>query len=157
MFCKLISMVDMSVTSVQSIIADLSYFKASWKFQLLQCWPSIIGQLDEQVVLEKIGDDYIILGVENSCWMQELHALTHVIQNRINDTLDKPRIKKIVLKGKSTPKFKKQVWQRMMLHQIDFASVDPLSEREKRALNVIQDEELKTTLERFRARCLWKE
>lgn len=54
MFCKLISMVDMSVTSVQSIIADLSYFKASWKFQLLQCWPSIIGQLDEQVVLEKL-------------------------------------------------------------------------------------------------------
>lgn len=145
----------MSVTSVQSIIADLSYFKASWKFQLLQCWPSIIGQLDEQVVLEKIGDDYIILGVENSCWMQELHALTHVIQNRINDTLDKPRIKKIVLKGKSTPKCKKQMRQQMF-HKIDLSSVNPLSEREKQALNVIQDEELKTTLERFRARCLWK-
>src|SRR5439155_41226 len=51
----------------------------NWKTDLLYRWRDIIGSLHSKVRIEKIHDDTLILGVFNSCWMQELYLLSPLL------------------------------------------------------------------------------
>lgn len=90
----------MAIVEIKSIIDSLPCFKRNWKFTLFAQWPSIIGSLNTKVTLEKVTDTTVVLGVIDSCWLQELYCLTPLVQSLINKSLDKPRIEKIIFKQK---------------------------------------------------------
>lgn len=122
----------------------------SWQATLLKNWPTIIGQLSNQVFIEKIHNDTLILHVNDSCLMQELYFLSSVLKDTINKSLEKPYIKKITLKKAPLPKTKK-------ISSYEGASCPvkqvKLSKAEEHALDIIQDIELRSMLKAFCMRC----
>ena len=122
----------------------------NWKTDLLYKWNEIIGPLHNKVRIEKIYDNTLILGVLNSCWMQELHLLAPLLIKTINEKLDQPHIKEIRFKQiglkshkktKTTPpviKKKKEV---------------VLTKEDECAIAKITDPALQEALKAFRIRC----
>lgn len=143
----------MAIADLKSIIDSLPFFKHNWKFALLDQWPSIIGSLNSKVSLEKITDNSVVLGVIDSCWMQELYLLTPLVQSLINKSLDKPRIEKIIFKQKNTNQ-QKTLYIKNKSVQNTITTQTPISAKESAALAHIQDHELRHFLTQFRNRCL---
>ena len=137
------------------IKAFLSHFlkatQNSWKLALIKKWESIMGTLAQHITIEKIYDDTIILGVYDSCWMQEMHILSSTILETINQNLDQPRLKQVRFKlvARSTAKKQKEkaVYVQKKERPVIFA------DHEKKALNAISDHALRKTLEAFLVRC----
>jgi Dna[CI] antecedent, DciA len=125
--------------------------KVHWRMKLLQEWPTIIGSLHTHVHLEKIYDDMVVLGVYDSCWFQQIHCLSELLQLKINKILDKPRIKQVRLKmiGKKT--IKNECLRTMQTEPQPHVSA--LSSLEFNALSCIKDSDLKKALEAFALRC----
>lgn len=144
----------MATTELKSIINCLPFFKHNWKFTLLEQWPSIIGSLKSKVSLEKITDNSVVLGVADSCWMQELYLLSPLVQSLINKSLDRPRIEKIVFKQKNCMSKKSLAKKNNTQKYYSSLSALPFSKKESAALLSIQDDELRHFLTLFRNRCL---
>lgn len=123
--------------------------QSDWKLALIKEWPEIIGNLASKVSLEKVGDDTVILGVSDSCLMQELYLLSPLLITTINKKLDQPRIKQIRFKQAGRKKKKAEI----QIKEIEPEKEISLSTREKHALNVIQDPALRAALKAFRIRC----
>ncbi len=121
-----------------------------WKFKLLQNWKQVVGTLAHNVSLEKVTNDTVILGVHDSCWMQELYLLSPMLLQTINQNLDQPRIKHIRFK---------QVGRREKQQKNPGAPQPytpkkiPLNAKEEKALTRITDEKLRSALESFLIRC----
>ena len=96
--------------------------------------------------MEKIYDDAILLGVYETCWMQELHLLSNIIIKKINTHLDYPYIKQIRLKYVQKPEF--LVKKPLDCLQNPKISHN-LSKKEQAALNQIADPELRQAIEQF--------
>ncbi len=134
---------------INNLLQNILRTDNNWKMQLLRDWPSIMGNLGTKVHLEKIHDDTLVLGVADSCWMQELYMLSNILINRINEKLDQPRIKKLRFKtvgAQPTP------------HKREHKTVKKfkdvrLNPSERRALEKIQDPQLCEALEKFLIRC----
>lgn len=122
----------------------------SWKIFLFQRWETIIGDLNVQVSLEKIQKETLILTVPNASWMQELHCLSDILIKKINENLEHPYVKS--LKFKCAPRIKRVVKEQISKKQIFFEDV-PLSIRQKKALERIDDHHLALALKKFFARC----
>ena len=122
-----------------------------WKIQLMRNWNSILGDLGNKIRIEKILDDTIVCGVQNSCWMQELYMLSSVLIKTINQNLDKPRIKQLRFKKAGTFTEKKEVVKKRK--QLPLPAHINLTIRQKKALANIEDNELRTSLEQFLKRC----
>jgi len=110
-----------------------------------------MGKLANHVTIEKIYPDTIILGVYDSCWLQELYLLSATLLQTINQNLDQPRIKQ--LRFKQTTRKKKAPTQ-----QIDtmpkFTTTDvSMSQSEQVALSRITDESMRAVLKSFLIRC----
>ena len=122
----------------------------NWKLNLLCNWRQIIGKLYEKVTIEKIHDKTIVLGVHDSCWMQELYMLSPLLIKTINERLDQPRIKQVRFKqtGKKKPKPKKQT-QRRQQKRTNVC----LTATEQKILDRINDPTLRHALKAFRIRC----
>lgn len=119
-----------------------------WKIKLAQNWESIIGPLSAQVTLEKIDKDIAILGVYDSCWMQELYLLSPLLLKTINTTLDQPYIKQL--------RFKKAAHnQPQKKPQATVYTPKPvvLTYTEEHALQVVDDPSLRLVLKKFLIRC----
>jgi hypothetical protein len=139
--------------SVSHILGNL-FPEQNWKFSLLSKWETIVGNLKTRIVLEKINDDCIIVGVIDSSWMQELHMLSNVLIDRINNNLDSRRINHIRFKLLPTKKNQSpSVAQKNYSPEIVLAT-RPLSLREKKALEALDDVALRRSLENFLFRCL---
>ena len=121
-----------------------------WKTQLLMNWPTIIGDLKNQVVLEKVDDHSLVLGTFSSSWMQELYLLSPLLLATINKHLDYPRIKFIRFKIAST---KKNNTATTPACKISHKKNVPLSQHEQKTLETIQDEQLRNALKDFLIRC----
>jgi flagellar biogenesis protein FliO len=122
----------------------------NWKIDLLRNWDTIIGNLNTKVYLEKITDDTLVLGVTDSCWLQELYLLSHVILQVINEKLDRPRIKQLRFKKIGIRPVKKAAYTAPKPR----ARVQrPLTSKEKQALTNIKDAQLQQALEDFLIRC----
>lgn len=123
----------------------------SWQADLLRNWPSIMGPLHNKVRLEKISEDTLIIGVYDSCWLQELYLLSSVLLDAINQNLDQPRIKQLRFKKVSaTPssnKQQKQVPAPRVLKPVT------LKEHEIAALKNVNDPALGDALRQFLIRC----
>lgn len=122
----------------------------AWQFTLLNNWKTIIGKLHTKVIIEKIYNDTIILGVIDSCWLQELYLLSPVLLNRINKTLDQPYIKKIRFKKQSTLKKKRD---KKRYHAVIKEHCYLPSPKEEQVLQAINNVELRTVLKDFLVRC----
>ncbi|HEV2601129.1 MAG TPA: DciA family protein [Candidatus Babeliales bacterium] len=136
--------------NIKSIVELLICPKQHWKMALLNNWTDIIGNLAAHVSIETIYDDTIILVVQDSCWMQELHLLSNLILKKINKNLDTPHIKHLRFKQIGIQKKKSIKREKKTVH---YAKQVTLSSPEKDALQKIKDPHLSSALEQFLIRC----
>jgi len=121
-----------------------------WQIQLVQQWHAIFGDLSRHITCQKIEHTIITLGVYDSCWMQELYALTPTLLTAINAALNAPHIKQIRFKKVMRP-IKKSVPEP---RKTPFVLPDRiLSSAEKQALAQVRNEELRAALKKFLLRC----
>ncbi|MBP9765290.1 DUF721 domain-containing protein [Candidatus Babeliales bacterium] len=131
-------------------IIKLSNPEQSWKSHIMQNWPTIIGSLASKVFIEKIYQDTVVLAVTDSCWMQELHLLSELLKQKINQQLEKPYITTIRFKY-ATKKINRV---QTIKTPVPFSYIPkPLTAQEQRALSVIKDQELSQALMRFLQKC----
>lgn len=135
---------------IDSLIEKLFSQEQGWHIQLLRNWNAIIGPLHAKVQLEKIENDTLILGVFDSCWLQELYLLSPLLLRTINQKLDQPRIKQLRFKKIGTTK-KQEAKQKVVAKTK--CTVVELSAHEKQALNKIKDVQLQQVLKDFLIRC----
>jgi hypothetical protein len=121
----------------------------SWKMQLLRAWPNVLGDLTPLVSLEKIDEPVLVLGVQDSCWLQELYMLSPLLIKMINKNLDQPRIKALRFKTRGT----KNVAPEKKKVERPIKPTLPLSSQELAALEKIDDAQLKEALQKFLNRC----
>jgi len=121
-----------------------------WKFKLLTNWPSIVGNIETHVRLEKIDHDTLVLSVQDSCWLQELYLLSPLLIKTINKTLDEPRIKYLRFKTAGVQYKKKRKENKQDTPVIKKVV---LNKKEEEALNMVEDEQLKKVLKSFLIRC----
>lgn len=122
-----------------------------WKYQLLRNWQSIFGSMSNKLYLEKIIGDILILAVYDACWMHEFHALSSVLINSINKTLEKPYVKQLRFKRAGIKESKKSIKKIK-----DYGSIDynvKLSTEEQKAIARINDPQLALELRNFLMRC----
>ncbi len=125
-----------------------------WQVVLLQQWDSIVGNLKTHIRLEKIHNETLIIGVTNTAWMQEMYLLSDLLLNKINITLDQPRIKQLRFRYAPPITYKKKL-RHVCLSKVTIPNV--LSYSEKRALEQIKDSSLQSALEQFLVRCRSKD
>ena len=136
--------------SVKSLVQNIFADQDNWKIKLLKNWPDILGHLNTKVHLEKIEDDCLVLGVSDSCWMQELYMLSPLLLSTINKKLDAPRIKSLRFKKVG---IRKQVIKRAPKRRFNPFVTVPLTPKEERALAHIKDPELSASIKDFLRRC----
>ena len=122
-----------------------------WKLKIISDWPVIIGNLHEYARVEKVYDDAVLLGVYDTCWMQELHLLSNIMIKKINLHLGENHIKQIRLKYVEKHEFK-PIKQVILTNNSD----RKLSEQEKIALEKIQDCDLRLAMQDFLQKCHFK-
>lgn len=135
---------------IKSLINNVLQANGNWKYQLLQSWSQIVGHLASRLCIEKIDNDVLILAVHNSSLMHELYLLSPILLKKINQTLDQQYIKRILFKQIGAQTSKKTVYQKRSVKKI---TTVVLSDREKKALAYINDQQLKDVLYRFLVRC----
>lgn len=121
---------------------------ASWQLKIISDWPLIVGNICKQARVEKIYEETVILGVYDTCWLQQLHLLSNMIIRKINLYLGDDYIKQIRLKYVQKhhfPKIKPLPAVQLYPHK--------LSIKEEKALNKILDPELKSSIQQFLNRC----
>lgn len=128
----------------------VSNHQKNWKFQLMNQWATIMGTLVTKVSIYKIYNDSIILGVSDSGWMQELYLLSNLIKQKINATLDKPRIETIRFQYVTNNKASRA---HITTFEAPATTERLLTSREKKALEKIQDPELSQALARLLQKC----
>jgi len=135
---------------IKNVINSVFSKKNNWKIQLLQHWPKIIGELKTKVRLEKIHKDSLVLGVYDSCWLQELYLLSPILLKRINEKLEnrafkRLRFKQVGIKQKrKTKQHKKGVLIRKKVM---------LTSKQEETLKKIKDPDLCDALKNFLQRC----
>lgn len=137
-------------TSVKTILDTLLNSRGNWQLQLLSHWSAIIGPMKAHVQLLKIYEDTLVIGVMDSCWLQELYLLTPLLLRHINEKLDRPRIKQLRFKAlgikeKTTKKYNAN--RSCKVKQVQ------LSSKEKERLANIKDEQLREVLQQYLYRC----
>jgi len=134
---------------IEQLLDKILASNESWHHILIRNWPTIIGPLHSKVQLEKIEDEMLVLGVYDSCWMQELYLLTPLLLRTINQKLDRPRIKQLRFKTVGKQKIKKIA---SSLPPKEYKKV-VLNRREEDALEKVEDPQLQEALKRFLIRC----
>lgn len=121
-----------------------------WKFLLMSKWEEIVGSMASKVFIYKIHQKSLILGVNDSSWMQELHLLSGLIKDKINTILKSHKIDSIKFKYVAQPKKNIQKKQTSIpLHKEDKV----LTSQELQALDHIKDQELAQALVGFLQKC----
>lgn len=141
------------IHSLQSLMHTiLKQQKApAWHIKLFEQWPTIVGNLQQVMRLEKIAGSMLIIGVYDASWMHELHMLSPVLIQTINQHLATPHVHRVrfkqVMRSKAMPKpiIASAPLQQVALPQLTYA--------QEAALNKIGDEQLRSYLHTFLGRC----
>lgn len=128
----------------------------SWKTKLLTEWPTIVGNLNDKITLEKIHGDTLIIGVYETSWLQELYMLSSVLIKTINSHFDKPYIKKIRLKYATKNSSKIIIPKKIQKTVPVERKKATLNALETRALLKIKDKDMRNALHLFLSRCKTK-
>ena len=133
-------------TTIKTTLDTFLNQQNSWQIQLLKNWATIVGSFKTNVQLLKIYEDTLIVGVQDSCWLQELYLLSPLLIQTINSTLDTPRIKNLRFKtvGLSNKKIRRKDNQKKFIKK-EVA----LSPRELLTLASIKDEQLRLVLREY--------
>ena len=135
---------------IKDIISTILSGQNDWKIKLIQNWPEIIGQLKSKVVLEKINTDSLVIGVYDSCWLQELYLLSPILLKKINKKLETQRFKRLRFKQVDVKNYKK--FEKAKPN--DYKKiVITLTKKEELALEKIKDSDLSIALRNFLVRC----
>jgi hypothetical protein len=134
---------------IKNFLTTYLAHEKNWKAHLLANWKTIIGNLADRVTLEKIYDDLLTLGVNDSSWLQELYLLSPIILETINANLDQPRIKHLRFKQIGRKKEIKKINEK----KIEQINTIDLKKKEQIALDAIQDEQLREFLKKYLIRC----
>jgi len=135
---------------IEQLLDKIFSWNQSWHHTLIRDWHAIIGPLHSKVQLEKIETDTLVLGVYDSCWMQELYLLTPLLLRTINQKLDRPRIKQLRFKTVG----KRQLKQgSARTPEVRKNRLVELNKREQEALKQVEDPQLQEALKRFLIRC----
>jgi len=67
----------------------LSRTEHDWQVKLRAEWSTIMGDLSRRARLERINGSTVVIGVYDSHWMHELHALSRMMLQRMNNALHK--------------------------------------------------------------------
>ena len=129
-----------------------------WKMDLFQQWESIIGSLSDKVRIESIYKDQLILGVIHPAWAQELYLMSHVIKQKVNNALKDERIKEIRFRSVDFDAGRKKIAKRTDPHAtLQSSLLDKkkfvITEKERKKLSHIKNEDLRMVLEKFCVRC----
>ncbi len=136
--------------TIKSLVQNILVDQHNWKLQLLQNWPTILGHLNTKVHLEKIHDDTLVLGVSDSCWLQELYMLSPLLLRTINKKLDAPRIKSLRFKKVG---IKRQTHKKATVVKRHSYKEVPLTHKQEEALHNIKDPALRIAMSDFLRRC----
>lgn len=143
-------MADHIIHSLPRIIPD----EHRWKVTLFKEWKNIMGNVADKAHLYKINNDSIIITVSHPSWAQELSLLSSVIQDKINHVLDKPRITALHFRMRSTMSpLQSQARKQHTSYNIDHTIPVTLSAKEKKALQSIASEDLRSALSDFYKTC----
>lgn len=134
---------------LKDLLNKIVHPEKNWKTNLLYQWHDIVGSLHSKVRIEKIYDDTLILGVFNSCWMQELYLLSPLLIKTINEKLDQPYIKQLRFKYVNIKISKKNSKTSHTKKNKDIK----LTKEDERTLAKITDPTLRDALKAFRMRC----
>ncbi len=126
----------------------------AWKITLFRNWENIIGELKTKVIIEKIKDDILFLGVTHPAWAQELHLLSSIIKAKVNSCLGQEKIKNIRIKLVNL-KARKQKDKPNKRSQDNSSELicKKLSKLEQNVLNSLSDDELRKIMYEFYLRC----
>jgi len=139
--------------SLRDLLENFFQKQNNWKITLLSKFHEIVGaDLKDHVSIIKINETSIVIGVSNSCLLQELKTLTSILLANLNRSLDIPRLTSI--------QFKLQGLSQTQKTFLAFNDCNPLiheapslTQHDQKALNKIKDKELAHVLESFRKRC----
>ncbi len=134
---------------VKTVLQQLIRTEHNWKLELLKKWPIIMGSMHDKVTVEKITDDMIVLGVYDSCWLQELYLLSDLLLTTINKNLENHHIKTIRFKQAGI----KQKKNSTTVTEPRIEQPITLRSHEEQALARITDPVLATALKNFLVRC----
>jgi hypothetical protein len=135
---------------IKQFLTNILPQEESWKRYLLEHWPTIMGRLHSKVTIENIYEDYLVLGVPDACWLQELYLLSPALIKQINEKLETPRIKQV--RFKQVGRMQKKV---VLTPQatVRTPKVVQLNEQENNALTRIADTDLQAALKSYLIRC----
>lgn len=122
----------------------------NWRFTLMKEWPTLFGPFSDRVTLEAVRDNTMILGVADSCLMQELYLLSPLIVETIQKTVGTSVIKQVRLKRTDGIMRQKKYTQ---LPTYTPKKQVSLTRAELHALELINDTELKEALRNYCIRC----
>jgi hypothetical protein len=140
--------------SIKDCLLNIIPREHTWKITLFQNWENIIGSLKTKVIIEKIKDDILFLGVTHPAWAQELHLLSPILKTKVNACLGQEKIKSIritlinVKSQKQKPKFDKCGQDNLS----EFIC-KKLSNPEQNVLNSLTDNDLRNIMHEFYLRC----
>lgn len=138
--------------NLPSLLAGLIPEEHRWKIELLKQWDSIIGPLKEKVIIDKIQDNVLVLGVVHPAWAQELLMFMPLLKQKINACYDKPRITVIRFRfiDKATLHSRSATFQRKNRKAPTLAPKHgTLNHAETTALDGIKNPPLRQALEHF--------
>jgi len=128
----------------------------SWKIDLLKNWGKIIGKFKDKVMIEKIHQDLLILGVCHPAWAQELFLKSENLRRKINKILKEEKIKKIQFRFVNFDLLEKGRKERHSLNcfnnQISSKKTN-LTQSESKQLKKIKDKILQDALKEFYLCC----
>lgn len=138
----------MIVNLTELLKTNLTRRTEAWRVRLITDWPQIAGNLQDRARVEKVYEDTLVLGVYDSCWMQELFLLSNMIMHRVNQYLGGKYVLKIRLKY-----VQKQAFKPLVIAANQATVCEQLSFKEQRSLQKITDPDLQVVLQKFLVRC----
>jgi len=138
--------------SIKEILPTILGQQSNWKIRILSNWETIWGNLSSKVHLERIDKHQLVIGVHDSCWLQELHMLSHLLLRTINKIVGTEQIKQLCFRKIE----KKKTLCTSKKHTVQTRTpVRPiaLSKKEQLALSLIKDPHLSNALKQFLVRC----
>jgi hypothetical protein len=140
-----------NVICINQVLDNFLKQQENWKHYLMANWNHIVGAIAHHARIEKIENETLVIGVSDSVWLQELYMLSPLLLNKINQSLDKPHLKKIRLKHAAPKKYCRN--KNKPIRQAIAPVQRALTSREKNALQKISDDELSRALTNFLMRC----
>lgn len=125
----------------------------NWKLHLIRNWPTIIGNLHDKICLQKINQNSLVIGVYDSSWIQELYLLSKLILQKINSSLDQPRIQTLrfqCIQQLSHTKSDRILQTRQAERKLQTITLKP---QESIALQKIKDPLLAQAMQSFLQKC----